>query len=874
MARSGRIAAGLVAIGIGVAALVPAPSRAAPPNPVVAENALPGDPGWRLRQRAGPGQLEGYAGAASVNHGEALHVHVRADAPRRMSWELYRMGWYGGAEGRLVLSGGPVDVGPRAVPPPAATGLIECTWPASFTIQTEPSWASGVYLLAMTREDGPQSYVVFVVRADERKGAAVVQTSITTWQAYNAWGGKSLYSGGPAQEVSFDRPYLEGNGAGQYFRFEHFFVAWAESRGFDLVYLTNVDVDRDPGLLLGQRLFFSVGHDEYWSRPARDAVEAAIASGVSAAFLSSNAVYWQIRLEPSKAAATPRRTVVCYKARSALDPLAGTPLETTLWRNPPVNAPENALLGVMYSAWLLVDGAWVVSGSGHWLYEGTGLADGDAIPGIVGYETDRRVGNGAAPPGIEVVARSPVLEVTGRPDWHEAAIRTTPAGGFVFASGTMEWSWGLTHPAYADPRVGRMTENLFRRAGLEPGTPPPPAVLPQPIELRPDEVEAVETFAGAPFVEGLRDGPAAGALFGRPTAAAVDPDGNAFVADTGNHAIRMVRADPARTVVTIAGNGTPGRALGDGASARLLLPSGIAVAPDGIVYVSDTGNQRILRLRPAGGRWIAELLAGADGRSGHVDGQGGAARFSSPGGLAVEGGWLYVADRGNDAIRRVDASGLTETVAGGARGHQDGSGTSARFYFPSDLAVSGDALVVVDAGNRVLRRVSLRGGAVTTIAGPSRGGYYSGGFADGPAPDARFMTAGGIAADGDDVLLADGGNARVRRLRGGEMTTVAGTGILGASDGPGREARLAVPTGIAKLGAGEWLVVDQGASTLRRLTAGSATHADDPAPAGEATPRGGCGGGCASGGGAGLVALLASGLLRRRSSREPGGRGS
>jgi hypothetical protein len=870
-------AAIVTSLCVTMAARVPAAAPAGV-NPISVENALPGDAGWRLRQRAGPGQLEGYASATSVDHGEAIDVHVRADAVRTLGWKLYRMGWYGGAGGRLVASGGPVAVGPQPTPEPTATGLLECRWPVSFTIQTERGWTSGVYLVAMTREDGPQAYVIFVVRADERKGTAVFQSSVTTYQAYNAWGGKSLYVGGPAQEVSFDRPYLEGNGAGQYFRWEHFFVTWAEARGFDLTYVTNVDLDRDPSLLTGQRLFLSVGHDEYWSRPARAALEAALGSGLAAAFFSANSVYWQIRLEPAEGSGAARRTVVCYKGRSADDPLRGTPLETVRWRDAPVSEPENGLLGVMYSAWLLVDGALVIADASHWVYEGTGLRDGDAIAGIVGYETDRTFANGRTPPGTEVVARSPVVDIGGRPDWHEATVRATPAGAFVFASGTIEWAWGLSHPAHADPRVQRITENVLRRAGVAPETPPPALALPQPLEIRAQVAESVSTLGGTAFVEGLRDGPAAEALFRRPTHAAADAAGNVFVADTGNHAVRLVRADAARTVETVAGDGTAGAEVGPGTETRLRSPQGIAVAPDGTVYVADTGNHRILRLRPKGDAWVAEVLAGVAGWTGLVDGTGPAARFASPAGLALAGGALYVADRENHAIRRVDAGGTARTLAGGGwSDHVDGPPEHARFFFPTDLAVADGALHVVDAGNRSLRRVPLDGGGVSTIAGPTAGGYGAGGFADGPAADARFMSAGGILADAGEVLVADAGNARVRRLREGEVTTLAGAGAFGTTDGPAGQARFAMPTGIVRLGPGEWLVVDHGASTLRRVAAtapappqGTPPEVPEAPEIPGATPaQGGSGssGGCGSAGGLGALALLGALRVIRRASR-------
>lgn len=867
-----------------VSALAALPAPALPASAISAENALPGDSSWRLVQRAAPGELEAYASAASVNHGEPISIHARSDAPHTVRWRVYRMGWYGGREARLLAAGGPVPVVPQPVPAPAAgTGLVECAWPETFTVATGPGWTSGVHLVVLTRDDGPQTWAIFVVRDDERKGAAVVQASFTTYQAYNPWGGTSLYVGGPAQEVSFDRPFAEGNGAGQYFRYEHELVKWAEARGFDLVYVTDLDLDRDPSLLGGQKLFLSVGHDEYWTRGARDALEAAIAGGLSAAFLSANSVYWQIRLEPSRRDPTrPRRTQVCYKAQApARDPLRGTPDETVQFRDPRLARPENALLGVMYSAWLLVDAAWVVTGADAWIYEGTGLADGDAIPGIVGYETDRTFANGATPVGTRVLAHSPVVNVEGRPDWHEAALRETPAGGFVFSTGTIEWAWGLAREGVADPRVQRITENVLLRAGLVPGTDAGgPAASPAPLQDHRGAVSAVDTLAGAAFEEGLVDGPATAARFRRPTGLALDSHGDLYVADTGNHAVRRVRADAGHTVETIAGDGVAGEL--DGAAARLRLPQGIAVAPDGTVYVADTGNHRIVRLQPAGARFDAETFAGDAGWNGFADGLGTEARFTAPAGLALVGTDLYVADRGNHAIRKVTADGRVTTLAGdGTDGLADGPGRAARFRFPGDLAGMPGALLVLDSGNRVVRRVALDGEhAVTTVAGDPDGG-----FADGSAGDARFMPVAGMALAGEDLLVADGGNARVRRIRAGEVSTAAGSGLFGAGDGAGASARLAVPAGLALRRDGAAVVADQGASTLRLLVGAGPPVADpppapppEPPPAGPppepgptaAAPARRGGGGCGTGGAGGLAALAGALLAgRRRGDRGP-----
>ncbi|MFT3914169.1 MAG: hypothetical protein QM704_08620 [Anaeromyxobacteraceae bacterium] len=862
-----------VSAGLWLAAPAYVLGQAGTPGPIAAENALPGDGGWRLVQRAGPGQLEAYSDAPSAPRGGSFGIHARADAPHAVRWALFRMGWYGGVRGRRVAEGGPVAVGPQATPiPDPATGRSACAWPETFRLATSPSWPSGVFLLVLTRDDGAQTYVPLVLRDDARKGVAVLQVSVNTWQAYNWWGSGSLYTPG-VYAVSFDRPYADANGAGQYFRVEHDLVAWVEKRGLDVTYLTNVDLDRDASLLAGQKLFVSMGHDEYWTRPARAALEAAIAAGTSVAFLSANSIYWQVRLEPGVApaggVAAPARTLVCYKdTATRLDPLRGTNLTTVRWRQAPVSEPENALLGSMYSAWILADTAWVVTNAGHWLYAGTGLADGDAIPGVVGYETDRRFSNGVEPPGVEVVARAAVADVEGRPEWHEAVVRATPAGGYVFAAGSIELAWALARTGYADPRMQRMAENLFRRAGVVPETPDSPAARPDPLVLSAAADAVVTTVAGAAFEEGLVDGPAAAARFRRPTAAAVDALGRVWITDTGNHAVRLVLADAGRTVQTVAGDGV--RGCGTGTSARLDAPQGIVIDADGSALVADTGNHRIVRIRDLGGRFEVERVAGGDGWNGFADGPADDARFFGPSGLARAGGALFVADRENHAVRRLDAAGLVTTVAG--KGYEpglaDGPAGTSRLNLPSDLAVVGDGLLVLDAGNRRLRRLALDGLVLSSAAGANDGG-----FADGAADAALLMGNAGLSAlaGGAGLAFADGGNARIRLLREGMVETLAGDGTPGARDGAAAGARFALPTGVATLSASEWLVVDNGASTLRRIAGASAPPPPPPPPAAKG-PRAG-GGGCQSGG-AGVLGLALAGLAwlaqargRRRAGR-------
>lgn len=796
-------------------------------NPIVVENARPGAADWRVTKHAGA-LLQAYAGEVSIAKGGRVPIHVSGEPGHTFTWRVLRLGWYAGAGARTVLSSTrplPIERHPVS-PPDPATALVACAWPESFAIETGADWTTGVHLVLLEREDGKRTYATFVLRDDERRGAAVVQIPVTTWQAYNGWGGSSLYRtslplvGGKAREVSYDRPYDEGAGAGQLFRYDEWFIHWAESKGFDLVYVTNVDFERDPRLLDGQRLFLSVGHDEYWTRTQREALARALEDGTSLAFLSANDAYWQIRLEPSRdAASRPHRTQVCYKDRAPVeDPKRDTDVITTRWRDPQVEEPENELLGVMYTDYQYVDAPWVVANADAWPYTGSGLADGEVIPLLVGYEADRVFDNGGTPDGLVVLAHSPIVTYRSGSDLQQAATYDTEHGTFVFAAGTIEWSWGLSYPGIADERVQHVTENVFRRAGVLPqlegdtfGAGEPPDAL------FAGEGLTVELFAGTAGEEGLEDGPAAEALFRRPFAAAVDTAGNVYVTDNGNHAVRRIANDAARTVTRIAGTGSPGRGTGTGRSAALRSPTGIAVVADGSVIVTDTGNHRLVRLRERGdGTWDVEHYAGSTtGRSGHASGAPEDARFQEASGLAAWGERVFLADTTNNRICLLDSAGFVSTVVGGTRGHLDGPGAVAKLRFPTGVRTDGGSLWVVDSGNRLVRRVALDGAwTTTTVAGDP---FEQTGFRDGPAPDARFMAQHGIAAVNDDVFVADTGNNRLRRIHGGAVHTLAGSGGARGGGSSAEEAALPLPTDVVPLPGGELLVISNGDSTLRVL---------------------------------------------------------
>ena len=423
--------------------------------------------------------VEGYAGANSVDRGGTIDLFTATDGSEH-AMRVYRMGWYGGDGRQLLLTVDSVPGLQQAVPTPdPTTGLIEAGWTATYTLQTDPSWTSGVYIVELDATGAPLGRLLFVLRDDAGPTDLLVQIPVTTYQAYNNWGGKSLYdynsTGGRAHKVSFDRPYGDESlvwsrgpsTTGGFFNGDYNLILWLEREGYSATYVTSEDLERDPSVLSGPRVFVSNFHDEYWSRGMRDNLVTAMDAGLHAAFLDANNLYWQIRWEDSSTS-NPRRVMVAYKDAGLDTEAPSDALETVRWRDAPVNEPENAILGVMYSSDYAYGSSfpWVVQNATHWIYAGTGLADNDEITGLVGYEFDRVWANGLTPTGLEVLAASPVVDGLGNADVHNAAIYTRASGAIVFAAGTNYWSWFLDNtykPNAADARVQQMTRNLLTR---------------------------------------------------------------------------------------------------------------------------------------------------------------------------------------------------------------------------------------------------------------------------------------------------------------------------------------------------------------------------------------------------------------------------
>ena len=405
-----------------------------------------------------PGAVAGYAWPQSVVPGGSFDLHLSSRTERVVEVEVARVGLQ-----REVVWSATVTVGDH--PYPEDFTSAGCGWPVAVSVQARGEWRSGYYEVAFTARGETLGRAFVVVRSRSGAERAILLALATnTWNAYNdVHSGLSLYTG--ANVVSFQRPMSPGflhkppgfgmrlpalhppdplRTAHTGYKFQHDlsdwcgsagwpnwelpFVQWAEREGYELDYAVNGDLE-SPDVLAPYRLLLSVGHDEYWSGPMRDTVEAFTERGGNVAFLSGNAAFWQVRLEQEGGHA-----MAGYKYDFERDPVHGTDRErelTSIWSDRAINRPENSMTGVSFcrGGYSRI-GTRVPEGSGgytvhrkdHWLLRDTGLQFGDLLGAAsvaVGYECDGcdltyrdglpyPTGSDGTPTDFEIVATSPV----------------------------------------------------------------------------------------------------------------------------------------------------------------------------------------------------------------------------------------------------------------------------------------------------------------------------------------------------------------------------------------------------------------------------------------------------------------------------------
>ncbi|WP_259400782.1 DUF4082 domain-containing protein [Microbispora sp. H13382] len=505
------------------------------------ENSLPGTPPsqWDV-PGDGSSDITGFATQISVNAGDTQQWKVSAPSVTAYRIDIYRVGYYQGLGARLITSVTPSASLPQAQPAcltDSATGLIDCgNWAVSASWAVPANAVSGVYLANFVRTDGTAgvSQNIFVVRNDARNSDILVQTSDATWQAYNDYGGNSLYQGTPtgrAFKVSYNRPMtLRAERPETYFfDAEYPMIRWLELNSYDVAYTSNVDTATRPALLLNHKIFMSSGHDEYWSNEMRTNVTNARDNGVGLTFFSGNESFWKTRWENSiDSSGTPFRTLVCYKETIANAKIDPSPQWTGTWRDPRFSPPsdggrpENALTGTLFR----VNGisanniAVPAAYAPYRLWRNTAVANlqpGQTAvfpTGTLGYEWDEAPDNGVAPPGL--VLLSEVSVFTGNKyllDYgstygagtatHHLTLYRGTAGSIVFGAGTTQWAWGLdaVHDRPGTPTdvsMKQATVNLFADMGVQPATLEPGLVpATQSTDTAPPTSQMLTPTAGA-----------------------------------------------------------------------------------------------------------------------------------------------------------------------------------------------------------------------------------------------------------------------------------------------------------------------------------------------------------------------------------------
>ncbi|HET6840955.1 MAG TPA: N,N-dimethylformamidase beta subunit family domain-containing protein [Candidatus Angelobacter sp.] len=498
-----------------------------PVNAIEAENCRIGTPQsqWDVDVVGDP-SIQGFATDISVNAGQNIFFKINTDATA-YRLDIYRMGYYQGNGARLVDSVQPSATLPQSQPAclnDPATKLLDCgNWAVSASWSVPANAVSGIYFAHVIRLDtGGDSHIVFVVRNDASHADVLFQTSDETWQAYNDYGGNSLYGAAAefdlvhrAYKVSYNRPSdtRRFEAASWVFYAEYAMVRWLEANSYDVAYFTSVDAARTGNLIENHKLYLSVGHDEYWSGPKWDNVMAARNAGVNLAFFSGNEAFWKTRWENSiDGSNTPYRTLVCYK--ETLDNKITDPTNPQIWTgtwadprfSPPSDGgrPQNQITGQYFKvngpgSDTLNQSIQVPAADGKMrFWRNTAISRQSAgqtwvLPaGTLGYEWDVDADNGFRPAGLFHLSTA-TYQLTSDlmldfgttfgagTATHQMTIYRAPSGALVFGSGTVQWPFGLddnhdsplgltTNGTLADPNMQQATVNLFADMGVQPGT--------------------------------------------------------------------------------------------------------------------------------------------------------------------------------------------------------------------------------------------------------------------------------------------------------------------------------------------------------------------------------------------------------------------
>src|SRR5215470_14028913 len=536
-----------------------APARAACGNPIVCENQLSGTPQsvWDVPNPSTT--IEGFADPFSVNVGGSVHFKIRTSAAT-YAIDIYRIGYYGGDGARLITSLTPdlsVSQHQPACSTNTVTGLVDCgNWGVSATWNVPSTAVSGVYFAHIYRTDGTSgaNQIPFVVTDNSSHSDIVFMTSDETWQAYNDWGGYSVYTGnatgspwccssqnpGRAVQVSYNRPFATRadtpNGQDYFFYAEFPMIQFLEKNGYNVSYVSQIDVAQSgaASMIEQHKVFTNTGHSEYWDAGDMTNMTTARNAGVNLAFFTGNTAWWKTRWANSQFGNESYRTLITYKESldSRQSDPADPPTWTGAWRDqrfsPPGDAsPENALTGQLWDVNCCSYADTVSSAySKLRLWRNTAVASltsGQTYtmpPETLGYEWDSDVDNGFRPAGeidasrtcesnVSQVLYTVTEELVTRNACNSLTLYRAAGGAFVFDAGTVQWAWGLNsnHDGDSqnppDPVMKQATVNLLADMGAQPATLESGLVrVAQSNDTTPPTSTITSPSAGATFTNG------------------------------------------------------------------------------------------------------------------------------------------------------------------------------------------------------------------------------------------------------------------------------------------------------------------------------------------------------------------------------------
>ncbi|MGZ3636312.1 MAG: N,N-dimethylformamidase beta subunit family domain-containing protein, partial [Ktedonobacterales bacterium] len=469
----------------------------------------------------------GFSTDISVNVGGTISFKIKTTS-KNYTISIYRIGYYQGTGARLTTTISPSAALPQTQPACLsndATGLIDCgNWAVSASWSVPSTAVSGIYYALLADANSTaSSHIPFIVRNDANHSDIAFKTNDTTWEAYNDYGGNSLYYGntdsgcgafgqyscGRAYKVSYNRPFnLENEGGGygtsNYLWYaEYPMVRWLEANGYNVSYISSVDTERAPSLLLNHKVILSSGHDEYWSAGERTALTNARDAGVNLAFFTGNDSFWKTRWENSiDGSNTAYRTLVSYKETvdNKVEDPSDPPTWTGTWRDPRFSPPadggkpENALLGTIFmvnrgSATPVLTAPFAKLR--FWRNTAVAGLTGSQTVSLgsqtIGYEWNEDLDNGFRPAGLFDLSSTTVSVPELLQDYgntytagtavHNLTLYRASSGALVFSSGTVQWAWGLdtnhdtnpdTGPTDPDVNMQQATVNLLADMHAQP----------------------------------------------------------------------------------------------------------------------------------------------------------------------------------------------------------------------------------------------------------------------------------------------------------------------------------------------------------------------------------------------------------------------